>query len=217
MNPWSWLAGFALGWCLSAGLGLGVVLLGWSYPWQTFVLVIAAVTPAWPVLEYAPGVVGRGVRAAVTGWRELFPPRPRPAPRVTFRQWLPTESGYLERDVTRSARWAAWQAASEELFAWYLRNPSLLVEDTVGRARRGYPFGDPNDRKALLDVWDALGLAENRNGVASRLLVTPEQLAQRLASGNVEWPEDRDPPAVRPCPEPDEGVLQNRPTAERYA
>jgi hypothetical protein len=139
---------------------------------------------------------------------------PPPAP-ANLSRLVPVNSAggrsYVDLPAARSARWQKWQLASEEMLVWVrAKYGSILVADTVKRGRQ-HPFADGAQRKLLLDEWQRQGWCTNQNGYPSELLVTPEEIAQHLARGDVDWPEDVDPPPVKPCPTPDEGVLQNRP------
>lgn len=223
MSAWAWLAGFASGIITAAVLGILTVAFGYEFPEPLYWLTVIAITPVWPIAEYIPTSAAHVVRTVADAVRYVRPAKPAGAPTpvtplqpARLTRLVPVAGGrrYAELPTVRSARWANWQVASQELAAWYAAISSLLVKDTVGRGRN-FPFADGDARKLLLDEWDRLGLASNQNGFASELLVTPAELSLRLARGDIEWTDTHEPPAIRPAPR--EEVLMHRPTAESYA
>lgn len=222
MTFWPWLAGLAAGITISAVLGITVTVAGQVWPEDLYWQVVVVCTFAWPVVEYVPASLATVTRTLADAVRYVRPakatpaPPPPPQPSVTVNRMVPVNAAdgttYVALPERRTARWLKWQRFSEELRVWYLERGSLLSGDLVGKGR-GHAFANAEAWGLGLAEWDRLGLASKVNGLPTRLLVTPEDLALRLARGDLEWTDEHDPPPLRPAPR--EEVLMGVPVAER--
>jgi hypothetical protein len=179
----------------------------------------------WPV-EWlpVPFIAGVAVFGFVPFWEWATWPKERSAPPPAQPQYAapaPQPAAVVARYATgtvmgkprepvlmaiepRSARWLAWQRGSEILLAWYTIRRTLTAEALVDQERA---FSSRPDWVTFTDEWARVELAVKINGRATQLAAPLPVIRARITSGQIEWTDAADPPAIVAPPRPAVGMV----------
>lgn len=147
-------------------------------------------------------------RSAAPTQQQYAAPTPPPAVVVT-RYATGTVMGRLREPLEiatepRSSRWLAWQRGAESLLAWYTIRRTLTAEALVDQE---HAFSSRPDWVTFTDEWQRVDLAVKVNGRATQLAAPLQVIRARIASGQIEWTDAHDPPAIAAPPRPAVGMV----------
>lgn len=192
--------GFVAGVCL-----LVAVLSGVPFSLAWLPVGISLIVTFWCGLPVGVWLVVTGWDAfkALHAWRHpAQPPKPpaaAPPPTIIIRQVPRTDKGRelppLPMAEAKSARWTAWQLGAENWLGWYALLRATTSGAMVGKFRA---FKDNTGWGAFTDELTRVKLVDKVNGRRAVLALPLAEVEARIRSGEIDWREDADPPAVAP-------------------